>query len=257
VEEPGSQTLSFVCDGLRQGPFEDPAPEPSKSTKRPRPRWDVEFRWNSIAGEQRLKARVHVQREDLSRPRLCFFEGDFAATLLVDGENGKPAKCELELSLAGVSTRSALRTLDLLDAMRDRSRGAMVHAENEGVVVQLWRRTVDIVVPRGQVPGLEGIALDARGPLSIPCWESLSIGGVELDVGNVWLELPDARLVERTQVERDGAHMERLRFGRRSAFVSVRAMACRRQPGSVVSHGSRDIAASAGRAVRGACSSGD
>jgi len=273
VEEAGSQTLSFGCDGLRQGPFEDPTTEPSKSTKRPRPRWDVEFRWNSLAGEQRLKARVHVQRENLSRPRLCFSEGDFAATLLLDGENGKPARCELELSLAGVSTTSALRTLDLLDAMRDLSRGTTVHVENgttwqiaglepptdldlklvrrrveelhevasackvelrvprgddtrswaisaiissairnQGVVVQLWRRTVDIVVPRDQVQGLESIALDACGPLSIPCWESLSIGGVGLDVGNVWLELPDARLVERTQVERDGAHMERLKF---------------------------------------------
>ena len=78
--------------------------------------------------------------------------------------------------------------------------------------MQRQRRTVDILVPQDQAARLDGIALDTQGPLSIPCRESLSIGGVELDVGNVWLELPDARLVGRTQVERDGADMERLEF---------------------------------------------
>lgn len=273
VEEAGEQTLSFGCTGLRQGPFENPTTQTPRPKKRPRPRWDVEFRWNSAADEQRLKTRVHVQREDLSRPRLCFSEGDFAAMLLLDGEDGKPASCELELSLAEVSTTSALRTLDLLEAMRDPSRGAMAHAENgtiwqiaglqppadldlslvrrrveelhevacacgvelrvpresdarswttsaiiasamrnQGVVVQRRRRTVGILVPQDQAARLNGIALDAQGPLNIPCRESLSIGGIELDVGNVWLELPDARLGGRTQLERDGADIERLEF---------------------------------------------
>lgn len=273
VEEAGEQTLSFGCTGLRQGPFENRTTQTPRPKKRPRPRWDAEFRWNSAAGEQRLKARVHVQREDLSRPRLCFSEGDFAAMLLLDGEDGKPASCELEISLAEVSTTSALHTLDLLEAMRDPSRGAMAHAKNgtiwqiaglqppadldlslvrrrveelhevacacgvelrvprendarswttsaiiasamrnQGVVVQRRRRTVDILVPRSQVASLDGIALDAQGPLSTLCRDSLSIGGVDLDVGNVWLDLPDARLVGRTQVERNGADMERLEF---------------------------------------------
>ena len=55
----------------------------------------------------------------------------------------------------------------------------------------------------------------------IPCCESLSIAGIELDVGNLWLELPDAQLVERAQIEQDGADMETAQVRGRSAFLSV------------------------------------
>ena len=82
---------------------------------------------------------------------------------------------------------------------------------NQGVVVRHQRRTVNIVAPRGQA-GFDRVELNARGPLSIPCWERLAISGVDLAVGNMWLELPDAQLVARTAVEQNGAEMERIQL---------------------------------------------
>ena len=274
IEDAGAQTLTFGCDGMREGPFDEEtiAPPISEEKVKGRPRWDVEFRWSSTEGEQRLKSRVHVQRPDMSRPRLLFSDGDFGATLLIDGDNDKPATCQLELALAGATTVNALCTLDLLEAMQDPAKGATAHAENgtiwqigglepppgvdlamvrarllelvavssacgielrvprgddawswttatiistairnQGVVVRHQRRIVNLVVPRGH-SALDHVELNARGPLSIPCWGRLAISGVDLDVGNTWLELADAQLVARTPVEQDGVEMERFEF---------------------------------------------
>jgi len=205
--------------------------------------------------------------------RLLFSGGDFAATLLFDGQNGQPAKCEFELLDVGATTANVLRTLDLLDAMQDATRGATVQTDdgtiwkvaglqppsdldlplicsrvaelhdvasacgvelrvplydddqswevsalissairNQGVVVQRQRLTVRILSPAGQTPGLDGVPFATPGPLSVPYWESLSIGGVELNVGKVWLDMPDAQFVSRTRVEQDGLEMEQLEF---------------------------------------------
>jgi hypothetical protein len=272
-EEPGTQTLTFGCTEIREGSFADERPKPQQAKKSPRPRWPVEFRWTSTDTEQRLKSLVHVQRPDLSRPRLLFSGGDFAATLLVDGHNSKSARCELDLLLCGATTIDALRTLDLLQAMQDASRGASVHTEdgtvwqiaglqpppaldlelvrrrvgelhdvssacgaelrvprgddarawtlsalissairNQGVVVVRRRRTVSILIPLSQAAALDKDSLAKPGPLSIPCLDSWSIGGVELDIGNVSLHMPDAQLVARELAEGNGEIMERLKF---------------------------------------------
>jgi len=84
--------------------------------------------------------------------------------------------------------------------------------KNQGIVVQGWRRELDVLVPRDQGAALDSVMLNERVPLSIPHWGSLSIGGVELDVGNVWLDMPDALLVARTRIEQDGEEMEQLKF---------------------------------------------
>jgi hypothetical protein len=78
---------------------------------------------------------------------------------------------------------------------------------NQGMVVQQRRLTVSILIPVAQAA-----AFAAPAPLSLPYWDSWSIGGVEIDVGNVWLDVPDAQLVARTRVEQNGVEMEKLEF---------------------------------------------